>query len=85
MAYTVEFGATADREFRKFSHDLQLRLRTRIDALETNPRPSGAKKLAGREYLWRIRVGDYRVVYEIHDRILVVLIVRIAHRREAYR
>ena len=85
MAYTVEFGANADREFRKFSHDLQLRLRPRIDALETNPRPPGAKKLAGQEDLWRIRVGDYRVVYEIHDRILVVLTVRIAHRREAYR
>lgn len=85
MAYTVEFSANADREFRKFSRDLQLRLRPRIDALETDPRPPGAKKLAGRENLWRIRVGDYRVVYEIYDRILVVLIVRIAHRREAYR
>jgi mRNA interferase RelE/StbE len=85
MAYTVEFGASADRELRKLSRELQLRLRPRIDALETNPRAPGAKKLAGRENLWRIRVGDYRVVYEIHDRILVVLIVRIAHRREAYR
>ncbi len=85
MAYTVEFGASADRELRKLSRELQLRLRPRIDALETDPRPPGAKKIAGRENLWRIRVVDYRVVYEIHDRILVVLIVRIAHRREAYR
>jgi mRNA interferase RelE/StbE len=53
-------------------------------ALSDNPRPHGCKKLTGREE-YRIRVGDYRVIYEIHDAVLVVLVVRIARREKAYR
>ena len=56
-----------------------------IDALSDNPHPHGASKLKGADELWRIRVGDYRIVYEIHHRVLLVLVVRVAHRREAYR
>ncbi|MGI8966712.1 MAG: type II toxin-antitoxin system RelE family toxin [Limisphaerales bacterium] len=52
--------------------------------LETIPRPSDVKKLKGRS-AWRIRVGDYRVIYEIHDRILRIIVVTIGHRREIYR
>jgi mRNA interferase RelE/StbE len=57
---------------------------TRVEALEADPRPSGCKKLTNSE-LWRIRVGDYRVVYSIEDAKLVVLVVRVGHRREIYR
>jgi mRNA interferase RelE/StbE len=85
MAYTIEFSRSADREFRKLPLQIQSRLRPRIESLSLNPRPTDAKKLAGKEYAWRIRVGDYRVVYEVHDRILYVLLVRVAHRREVYR
>ncbi|HVA79501.1 MAG TPA: type II toxin-antitoxin system RelE/ParE family toxin [Candidatus Binataceae bacterium] len=85
MAYTVEFSSGADREFRKLAREIQLRLRPRIDALAGEPRPPGAKKLKGGDELWRIRVGDYRIVYEVRDRILVILIVRVAHRREVNR
>jgi mRNA interferase RelE/StbE len=55
--------------------------------LETDPRPRGAIRLAGyaQERLWRIRVGDYRVLYEIRDEVLLVLVVRVGHRREVYR
>ncbi len=60
------------------------RLGARIDALADDPRPPSATKLVGSEY-WRVRVGDYRVVYDIHDDELIVLVVRIAHRREVYR
>jgi len=56
-----------------------------ILALADNPRPAGCVKLSGLSDLWRIRVGDYRVVYEIRDRQLIVLIVGVAHRREIYR
>lgn len=84
MAYTVEFSPAAAREFRKLGREIQLRLRPRIDALADDPRPSGAKKLKGSD-LWRIRVGDHRVVYAIRNQVLVVLVVRIAHRREVYR
>jgi len=56
-----------------------------ILALSDNVRPAGCVKLSGLSDLWRIRVGDYRVVYEIRDRQLIVLIVGVAHRREVYR
>ncbi len=85
MAYTVEFAPSAEREFRKLVREIQLRLRPRIDALATDPRPAGAKKLKGSENLWRIRAVAYRIVYEVRDRTLVVLVVRVAHRREVYR
>ncbi len=61
---------------------------TRIESalldLQKNPRPAGAKKLKGRDG-WRIRIGDYRVIYEIHDRILQIIVIQIGHRREVYR
>jgi mRNA interferase RelE/StbE len=73
------------REFRGLDSVTRERILRALIELETHPRPPGAKKLAGREDLWRIRVGDYRIVYELHDRILLVLVVRVAHRHEAYR
>ena len=85
MAYAIEFSPGAEREFRKLAREIQLSLRPRIEALANQPRPTGAKKLKGRDGLWRIRVGDYRIIYEVRDRILVVLVVRVAHRREVYR
>ena len=84
MPYTVEFAPSAARELQKLERRVQTRLATAIDALALNFRPQGAAKLTGTE-AWRIRVDDYRVLYEIKDRTLVVLILRIAHRREVYR
>jgi mRNA interferase RelE/StbE len=55
-----------------------------LDGLKDQPRPPGCKKLRG-ENAWRIRVGDYRVIYEIHDKVLHVVVVTIGHRREVYR
>ena len=57
----------------------------RIVALEVNPRPPGARKLRGESELWRVRVGDYRILYSIEEARLVVLVVKIGHRREVYR
>ena len=56
-----------------------------ILALAENPRPPGCLKLSGEESLWRIRVGDYRVVYQVQDAVLLVLVVKLGHRREIYR
>jgi mRNA interferase RelE/StbE len=56
-----------------------------MEGLADDPRPHGAKKLVGADRTYRIRVGDYRIVYEIGDEVLVVLVIRVAHRREAYR
>ena len=85
MAYRVDLSPGAQRELRGIDSVSRGRILRALVNLETEPRPPGSKKLKGRGELWRIRVGDYRIVYEIRDRMLVVLVVRIAHRREAYR
>ena len=64
---------------------LKRRVADAIDALMMNARPPGCVKLAGDEDVWRVRVGDYRILYEIYEGRLTVLVIRIAHRREAYR
>ena len=60
------------------------RIVQRLRSLELNPRPSDVKKLRGREG-WRVRVGDYRIIYSIHDEELLILVVTLGHRREVYR
>lgn len=64
---------------------LKRRVADAIDALMMNARPPGCVKLAGDEDVWRVRVGDYRILYEVDEGRLTVLVIRIAHRREAYR
>ena len=82
--YTLTIAPAAARQIRRLSKEAQKRLKPHIDALAENPRPHGALKLTGGE-LYRIRIGAYRVIYEIQDKMLVVLIVKVAHRRESYR
>jgi len=65
--------------------DVRQRIDARIQSLADNPRPPGVEKLGGEERLYRVRVGDYRVVYSIEDDVLLVLVVRIGHRGEVYR
>lgn len=85
MAYQVSFNPHAARAFRKLSKGIQVRLKPAIDGLRENPRPSGVEKLSGLADTYRIRVGDYRILYEVRDAILVVLVIEVAHRREVYR
>ncbi len=84
MRYEVRFKPTAAKELAKLPEDVQRRLVPRIDGLAANPRSGGAEKLSG-EDAWRIRVGDYRVVYAIEDRVLLVLVIHIGNRREVYK
>jgi mRNA interferase RelE/StbE len=84
MAYSIEYEAAAWRQFKKLDKATQLRLTPKIDALAKNPRPRGVKKLQGYENTYRIRVGDYRVIYEIHDDILRVLVVTVGPRGGIY-
>jgi mRNA interferase RelE/StbE len=83
--YQVEFTARALRDLAAVPETARRRLAPRIEALGQKPRPPGSKRLAGDEDLYRLRVGDLRVLYEIRDRVLVVLVVRIGHRRDVYR
>ncbi|MBZ4330856.1 type II toxin-antitoxin system RelE/ParE family toxin [Corallococcus interemptor] len=82
--YTVEFLQAAVKQLAAVDPVHQRRIAKRIDALATEPRPVGAEKLKGSDYL-RIRIGDYRVIYQVEDGRLVVLIVELGHRREIYR
>jgi mRNA interferase RelE/StbE len=82
--YEVRISRPAERRLEVLALEARARLDQAIRALAAMPRPAGSLKLEGAD-LWRIRVGDYRVIYEIRDQILVVLVVRVAHRREAYR
>lgn len=83
--YAIDFQLSADKALRKLPVGVQRRIVAAIEPLADDPRPAGCVKLSGGEELWRIRVGDYRVVYEIHDRQLRILVVRVAHRKDIYR
>ncbi|WP_038465661.1 type II toxin-antitoxin system RelE/ParE family toxin [Arthrobacter sp. PAMC 25486] len=83
--YEVSFTRAALKELNKLDKPLRHRILATITLLEENPRPDGVKELAGDDNAWRIRVGDYRVLYEIHDGQLLVVIFGAAHRRDVYR
>ena len=85
MTYEIELASAARRQLRRLPPAVQARLRPRIDALADEPRPPGSEKLTAEQDRYRIRVGDYRIIYEIHDRVLLVLVVEVGHRREVYR
>ncbi|MBB1509843.1 MULTISPECIES: type II toxin-antitoxin system RelE/ParE family toxin [unclassified Tessaracoccus] len=84
MSYRIEVAPAAVRQLRKLDRGAQRRVQAAIELLASGPRPSGAKKLVGGDGEWRVRTGDYRIVYEIHDNVLLVLVVAIGHRRDIY-
>jgi len=83
--YSVDLMPQAQKDLDGFSGKLLSRFEETILGLYDEPRPHNAKKLAGSGSMWRIRVGDYRVLYEIDDARKIVKVYRIAHRREVYR
>jgi mRNA interferase RelE/StbE len=84
MRYRVILPRSVQKELDRLPDDVVKRILARLTQLETDPRPADVKKLKGRD-AWRIRVGDYRVIYEIHDRELQILVITVGHRREIYR
>lgn len=85
MAYSIEFTAAAKRQFDKLPQAVKRRLADTVERLSQNPRPPSVKKLSDGEGLFRVRSGDCRIVYRIEDNRLLVLVVKIGHRREIYR
>ena len=83
--YRVLLERAAEKDLARLTSEIHARVIAAIQALATNPRPSGCRKLAGSKHDWRIRVGDYRVIYEIADEIRIVRVNRVRHRREVYR
>ena len=85
MRYKIIFKASAKKELRKLPKIEYITIISSIDDLAVNPRPIGVRKMVGGNNQWRLRVGVYRVVYTIIDNQLIIEIIRIAHRKDAYR
>jgi mRNA interferase RelE/StbE len=85
MDYQVEIAPAAQRQIKKLPQPIQERILQRLERLAIDPRSEGVVKLSGAEDLYRIRVGDYRIIYAIEDQALLVLIVKVGHRRDVYR
>jgi mRNA interferase RelE/StbE len=85
MTYSVTWARRTLKQLEKLDRAAQKKIVLAVTRLADNPRPHGVRSLVGRLNEYRIRIGEYRVVYEIHDDRLVVLVVAVAHRREIYR
>ncbi len=85
MTYTVKLTPAAQRDLDRLQGDPYRRVMRRLAALASAPRPPGVEKLAGLDNTYRIRVGDWRVIYSIKNKVLLVLVLKIGHRREVYR
>jgi mRNA interferase RelE/StbE len=83
--YRVLLERGAEKDLSRLSTDLHDRIIGALQTLANNPRPPGCRKLAGSKKDWRIRVGDYRIIYEIADEVRIVRVNRVRHRREVYR
>ncbi len=84
MRYTVILPRSVQKQLARLDVNVQSRIEDSLGTLQETPRPAGAKKLKGRDG-WRIRVGDYRVIYEIQDKVLQIIVIQIGHRRDVYR
>jgi len=84
LAYRIEFTPKAQRDFNALDGSIRGRIARRIDSLAENPFPS-IKKIEGEDELYRLRVGDYRILYQVQGKVLLVLIVGMGHRRDVYR
>lgn len=84
MTYRVEFTTAAARQVKKLPRAARERVLNAVESLADDPRPHGVKKLVDERTAWRIRVGQYRVIYDIFDATLLVTVVRAGHRRDIY-
>jgi mRNA interferase RelE/StbE len=84
-AWKIEWKPRASKSFIALPKSEQRRIAKKVDALADNPTPPGSQKLSGKENIFRFRVGNYRVIYKIRKRVLVVLVLNVGHRKEVYR
>lgn len=83
--YSVEISRTAEKQLKKLNRRDQRRVARAMLALADDPRPQGSRKLIGYDDVFRIRVGQYRVLYSVSDRKLIIIILKLGHRRDIYR
>jgi mRNA interferase RelE/StbE len=84
VTFDVSLAPAAERQLRKLDPAGRRRVQAAIDLLAVDPRPPSARPLVGGSGEWRVRTGDFRIIYEIHDRRLLVLVVKVGHRRDVY-
>lgn len=83
--YTITYKRSVEKELRKLSQTVRIQVVEKIQALAKNPHPTGSVKLRGAPDLYRIRHADYRIIYEVINGELIILVIKIGHRREVYR
>lgn len=83
--YSITYKPSAAKTLRKLDRQYQRAIITAIDALAHDPRPDGVNKLQGGEGEYRLRVGSYRVIYDVNDGELIILVLHLGHRKEVYR
>ncbi len=83
--YRVLVERSVEKDLKRLPPDVRSRVANVLRNLATDPRPVGCRKLTGTKHDWRVRVGDYRVIYEIADTVKVVRVYRVRHRKEVYR
>jgi mRNA interferase RelE/StbE len=85
VSYQIEFTKSASKQLAKLPENVQQRIKFKVEELGDDPRPDGVVKLTNSDETYRIRVGNYRVLYEIKDDLLIIKVIRVGHRKEVYR
>lgn len=85
MSFGLEYKSSVKKELRKLTRVDRVAIIEKIERLKNNPKPEGSAKLKGSQDLFRIRHGDYRVIYQIRKNVLLVIIIRVGHRRDIYK
>lgn len=85
VKFKIQISSSAEKQLQKLPKEVQNRISKIILDLARNPYPYGCKKLAGEDDIWRIRIGDYRVLYSIDKAIITIVVLKIGHRKEIYR
>ena len=85
LVYKVFLEKRAEREIKKLPAEIFYRITPKLKTLSENPKPPGCRKITGAKSDWRIRIGDYRIIYEIDEQEKAVKVMRIRHRRDVYR
>jgi mRNA interferase RelE/StbE len=81
-SFGIRYTSAAAKQIRKLDRSAQFRVLKAVEILSETPRPPKGKQLVGGDGEWRIRTGDYRIIYEIHDHELLILVIRVGHRKE---
>lgn len=84
-SYQIEWRKSTKRDLKKIPPEEVTKIISSVEALKSNPRPVGSVKLSGSQYAYRIRIGNYRVIYEIYDHKVIIEVVKVGHRRDIYR